>query len=496
MQYPNQPKGDSDNDPDVILDVKPSQTILNSCNETVINFERPSIMNETQIIHKARNPKIAEIDVLFPKIKFLKASFDTPYDPNRFLDFSYSVFFFYFVTCVKFFMVKEFGIATFCDIQKWEIFDQKVSENEIEMMQTLNCSEKCNDNTNIVLTKVFESNYYFFYSINVFFLMYYSLRQKFKGPLLIFLTVSPYLNHFIGHVLYFWDKSFAFMIGNFLYVSEVVVMIKISFVYLKMFSAVLLFIGFFSGIKFFFEAVFPLMVERDPERTLAVVPILLFFIKLFGKVLFSYYPYFKRCDPKLIANMLISFIFFEYVYIGTLHTLINKYGLASYSFWLTMFQSFLMDMLGRTNFLSKIYILFTRRRNEKKKKVDEFSIFYLYYGIKEELELYSKLIYFMLLSTNYYDYCMTPLVDCMGSPMINVSPIRHSHFLLVLILLLESALGFFIVRASKIVWGDNIVKKVNVKFDTLMERSFYICMLFGVSINFGMPGLYSMMISG
>ena len=172
MRYPSQAKGDNDHDPDVALDVKPSQNILNSWNETILNFDRPSFINVTPMMatNKARNPKIqrlAEIDVLFPKIKFLKASFDMPYDPNRFLDFSYSVFFFYFVSCLKFFMVKEFEIATFCDIQRWEIFDKKVSENEIEMMQTLNCSEKCNDNANIVLTKVFESNYYFFYSINV-----------------------------------------------------------------------------------------------------------------------------------------------------------------------------------------------------------------------------------------------------------------------------------------------------------------------------------------
>ena len=438
MEYPQPPKGDHDSE--ISCDIKINQIAMGSENDAIA--DRQIFMDFSKTPKNL--PKTPEIDLLFPKIRFSKASFDTPWDPNRFYDFTYSIFFFFFVTSVKYFIVKKFEIATFCDIQQLEEFDQKILKNETFMISTMSCTDKCNEISNIALTKIFESNYYFFYSINVFFLMHFILRQKFKGPLLIFLTVVPFPNNFIGHAIYFWNKSYAFMIGNFLYTFEVLIMIKASLLYLKMFSVGLLFIGFFSGIKFFFEVAFPLLVEKDPERTLAVVPILLFFIKFFGKVLFSHYPYFKRCEPKTIVNMLIAFIFFEYIYIGTLHTVVNKYGLASYNFWLTMMQSFLMDILGRTNFLTRIYMMFAKKWNRKKKEKDEDSLFYLYYGIKEELEIYSRLIYFLLLSTHYYDYCMTPLVDCMGSPMNDISPITSEHFLLVVIMILESVVGFLI----------------------------------------------------
>ena len=50
MLYRSQPKGDNDHDPDMAaLDVKPSQTILNSCNETIINFHPLLMRAELQI---------------------------------------------------------------------------------------------------------------------------------------------------------------------------------------------------------------------------------------------------------------------------------------------------------------------------------------------------------------------------------------------------------------------------------------------------------------
>jgi hypothetical protein len=60
---------------------------------------------------------------------------------------------------------------------------------------------------------------------------------------------------------------------------------------------------------------------------------------------------------------------------------------------------------------------------------------------------------------------------------------------------LEVGLDNLIIMAaekSKLM-GKIMIKRVNVRFDTLNERFFYIFMLFGLTIDFGFPGLYSMM---
>jgi len=441
-----------------------------------------------------------ELDLTFPKFKFSKDDLYMSPGENRLVDFSYSIFLFYFVTSLKYFLVEEFEIASFCDLQKWEAFDQSVSQNQTIMIQRLSCTEKCSKISNIILTKVFESNYYFFYCVNVFFFMYFILQQKVKGKLLAFFTFCPFPCHIIGHIAFFWNKSYAFMIGNVLTVLQTFIVWRKSLIYLKMFAGFLLLLFYFSMVKAFFEIVFPYLVRVNPQQTLASVPFLLFLIKLLGKVIFKY-PYFRRYNHNIIGIMFIFFIFFEYVYIGTLHTLINKYGFTSYSFWLNLLQNFAMEFFGKTNLLTKIFEMIKAwlKRKVKKARAMKFNeddhFVKIYYGIKTELEIYSIFIYFLLLSTHYYDYCMTTLVDCIGHPLVNITEISQSHFLLVIVLFLEVGLDNLIIMAaekSKLM-GKIMIKRVNVRFDTLNERFFYIFMLFGLTIDFGFPGLYSMM---
>ena len=100
--------------------------------------------------------------------------------------------------------------------------------------------------------------------------------------------------------------------------------------------------------------------------------------------------------------MFIFFNFFEYVYIGTLHTLINKYGFTSYSFWLNLLQNFAMEFFGKTNLLTNILEMIKAWLKIKVKKVNPMKIneedhfVKIYYGIKTELEIYSIFIYFIL----------------------------------------------------------------------------------------------------
>ena len=101
-----------------------------------------------------------QLDKEFPMIH--NKSTNSYKDEKRNLFLFTSIFFFFLVSSLKYFIVKRFDVATFCDIRDWTEFSEKVSKNLIKMLEPINCVEKCNQIHKILLTKVFESNYYFF----------------------------------------------------------------------------------------------------------------------------------------------------------------------------------------------------------------------------------------------------------------------------------------------------------------------------------------------
>jgi len=61
---------------------------------------------------KSQNIKITSLDQEFPLIKW-PSNNQNIYDENRLFDFSYAVFFFFFLTGLKNYMVDEFDLVTF-----------------------------------------------------------------------------------------------------------------------------------------------------------------------------------------------------------------------------------------------------------------------------------------------------------------------------------------------------------------------------------------------
>ena len=127
-------------------------------------------------------------------------------DETRNLYLFTSIFSFFFVSSLKYFIVKRFDIATFCDIRDWTEFSEKVSKNLIKTLEPVDCVEKCNQIQNILLTKVFESNYYFFYCINTYYLAAFVLQEKLKPWILMILAYRSIPTHIIGHTL-FWKNN-------------------------------------------------------------------------------------------------------------------------------------------------------------------------------------------------------------------------------------------------------------------------------------------------
>lgn len=91
-----------------------------------------------------------------------------------------------------------------------------------------------------------------------------------------------------------------------------------------------------------------------------------------------------------------------------------------------------------------------------------------------------------MLCVQYYDYCMTTLVDCMGRPLVSMSETKLTHFVLVIIVLGKIMFDFVFSILCEKKWGKKFFNIRKVKFTNLRERFFFICMLFGVSINFGL----------
>lgn len=317
-----------------------------------------------------------------------------------------------------------------------------MQNNYIQLIGEVNCSSECSSISNLFFTKLFESNYYFSYSLNGYLSIDFSLRSKLKGPIMNFLIVMPFFNHIIGHSIFFYQKSYAFLIRNMLYSFGILLIAKKSMIYFKIYMSVVLLIFYFSGVKFFFETIFPYLIQYDPEITLKMVPLLLFFIKLIANWMLTY-PYWERIEINIIAICLTSFILFEYIYIGTLHSVLNSKGLYSKDLWMIIIQSFLMEYIGKASLSKKLFIRFKNflskllfKKNHLQKRSNPMKC--LYYGIKHELEIYSALIYLLMLCVKYYDYCMTPLVDCRGRPIVSVSKVKPEHFALVVILLSHS----------------------------------------------------------
>ena len=145
--------------------------------------------------------------------------------------------------------------------------------------------------------------------------------------------------------------------------------------------------------------------------------------------------------------------------------MINKTGIGSKAFWLTIIQNFFMEFLARMEFSKKIFdgiskkmSMIMRGSQNKTKKTDKMSNLIpaksLYQGIKTEFEIYSISIYFLLISSKYYDYCMTNLVDCLGRPIYSISTISSSHFLLVMVVLSQTGLDFVIFELIQKRWGS------------------------------------------
>ncbi len=55
-----------------------------------------------------------------------------------------------------------FRIATFCDLREWGEFSEKVKEKTIIHSERVESLQKSNETPIIVLTEIFESNYFFF----------------------------------------------------------------------------------------------------------------------------------------------------------------------------------------------------------------------------------------------------------------------------------------------------------------------------------------------
>ena len=193
--------------------------------------------------------------------------------------------------------------------------------------------------------------------------------------------------------------------------------------------------------------------------------------------------------------ILQSFLFFEFLRLGSLHTLINSSGLNSQVVWINLFQNFFFEIIGVTMLFDRIKVHlmnFLYYKKEKKiLKIPE-NLKGVYNGLKFEFELFSLLIYLFLITTKYYDFCNFSIVDCKGKPTITMSAIKQEHFLLVCIvlciLIFQELIKYLIVKLTKIK-----LMVAFTKIQTVEEKVAFVSMMCGITINFALPGLYSMM---
>lgn len=239
---------------------------------------------------------------------------------------------------------------------------------------------------------------------------------------------------------------------------------------------------------------FPYLLDWDTELTLQMLPTFAYIIKFFG-FLFLKHSIFLRMKEISRLTILTLFLFFEFLRIGSLHTLINTSGLDSYVVWINIFQDCLFEIIGMTAFLDKLIIHFLNSlfyKNEKKKLRSYENFKGMYYGMKSEIELFSLFIYIYLISTKYYEFSNFSLVDCLGRPTLNMSPIKQEHFFLFFILLFMYGLQELIDYSMR-KYTSFELKVVFINISTLTEKIAYIVVMVGITNNFAIPGLYSMM---
>lgn len=116
----------------------------------------------------------------------------------------------------------------------------------------------------------------------------------------------------------------------------------------------------------------------------------------------------------------------------------------------------------------------------------------VYYGAKDELQYFAISFYFIMIATKYYDNCMTEVVDCMGNPLISLSPIKKSHFILVIILVGQN-FAQNLINKLFVYLKISVIQMHIISFTKIDEKICYVAFVVGSSMNMGLPGLFAMM---
>lgn len=190
-------------------------------------------------------------------------------DSTIYIDsFSERLFMFFYAVCLtimmtsfKYLLIENFKIASMCDIREWEEFQAKVEKKEIILISNVNCLEECKSFLNIFLTKLFECNYYILYSFCIYFACKIILKNQLSKKILYFMTISPWVSHFLGHVAFFNSKSYAFFLSSFIFSISSLIIAYQKPLYFKYYLYFPFCLVYFITIKILFENLYPWLLD-------------------------------------------------------------------------------------------------------------------------------------------------------------------------------------------------------------------------------------------
>ena len=431
------------------------------------------------------------IDQEFPILKITEQMRENPY--NRLVAIFVGYLISFFIISLKNVVEKDFNIPLFCDLPvDWKIFDEKVSNKTFEMLKEDKCYDKC-DFKAYIFSKIFHCDFYIVTLLSFFF---FSINFKVikKKIVIIYIWIFPIFSYLLGNIIFFRNKTNAFLVGNITIGLGVIILIIESYNLFLIFFILGIPLIFFGIVKIFFENFYFLMYKLNPSLLSLLLPFIIVIIKLLYFKVILQIKNFSRLN--IITKITCSnfALIFELINLGNFHILSqNDFG--NISIWINLFLNLIIDIDTKFSILKKLIFWINKNIFDKKNSKNyfyknEFELIYI--DNKIELEIFSLGLYLNLILFKFFDWSGKDLIDCFGNPLATYVQININHFVLMIVMFLNI---IFKELMKKYIKNRFFLKEKDFGYNPRLMNKWeyfsYVNNLCGVAILFGYTFFYS-----